>query len=230
MPSGETDASTAPFGPEATRDAILRTAGEVFLAHGYERSSMDQIASQSGVARQTLYNHFPHKRALFDVAISRLWEQMPLSPVIAATSGSQSPKEVLYGIGLAIADFWSRPDAIAIVRLMIWDGPRLYEMGPNFLNGDTEPARDAVKRYVRRLSRRQDFRISDPDLAATQFVDVILGEVVHGQLTLSRRETIEESRRDYVVGGAVALFLARYHVPMAHQVSELRVGGAGERS
>ncbi|MET0450364.1 MAG: helix-turn-helix domain-containing protein [Mycobacterium sp.] len=48
----------------------------MFLAHGYEGSGMDQIASQSGAARRTLYNQFPRKRALLDVAIYRLWEKI----------------------------------------------------------------------------------------------------------------------------------------------------------
>ncbi|GAS95961.1 transcriptional regulator, TetR family [Mycolicibacterium canariasense] len=37
---------------------ILRTAGQVFLAHGYGHSSMDEIALECGLARRTLYNHF----------------------------------------------------------------------------------------------------------------------------------------------------------------------------
>ncbi|WP_422743454.1 TetR/AcrR family transcriptional regulator [Mycobacterium sp. WMMD1722] len=214
--SSEIDASAAPLGPEATRGAILRAAGEVFLARGYERSSMAQIALQSGVARRTLYNHFPGKRALFDEAIARLWGQMSLNPVIAATSGPRSPNEVLYAIGLAIVNFWSRPEAIAIVRLAIWESPRLYEMGVSFLNGATEPARGAVKHYVRRLSRLHDFRIADPDFAANQFIDILLGEVVLGRIASSRGETIDQDRRGYVVREAVALFLARYQVSTTH--------------
>jgi AcrR family transcriptional regulator len=215
MPRAEIGVSALSFEPESTRDAILRTAGEVFLTHGYEQSSMEQIALQSGVARRTLYNHFSSKKALFDATISRMWERMPLTPIVDATSGTQSPEEVLQTIGLTIASFWTPPEAVAFVRLVIWESPRFPEIGTSFLDGGTEPARAAVKKYVRRLSRQSDFRIPDPDLAATQFIDVILGEVVLGRLATSRVSSPDEQRRRYVVREAVALFMARYHVPQA---------------
>lgn len=50
---------------ESTREAILGTASGVFLAHGYELSSIDEIALESGVARRTVYDQFASERALF---------------------------------------------------------------------------------------------------------------------------------------------------------------------
>ncbi|RKQ88884.1 TetR/AcrR family transcriptional regulator [Brockia lithotrophica] len=44
---------------------VLRTALVLFSERGYEGVSMDAIAEASGVAKQTLYNYFPSKEALF---------------------------------------------------------------------------------------------------------------------------------------------------------------------
>ncbi|MBB5936912.1 TetR/AcrR family transcriptional regulator [Streptomyces zagrosensis] len=53
----------------AKREAILRAAVEVFLREGYARASVDAIAEEAGVAKQTVYNHFGDKERLFLAAV-----------------------------------------------------------------------------------------------------------------------------------------------------------------
>jgi AcrR family transcriptional regulator len=199
-----------PVETETTRDAILRTAGEVFLAHGYERTSMDEIALQSGVARRTLYNHFTSKRALFEATTRRLWEQMSRDAIIDATLEPRPPEQALYAIGRAIADFWAPPEVVAFLRLVIWESPQFPELGDGLMDNGRSPARRAVIAYVASLDREPGFSIRDPVLAATQFIDVIVGEVLMGRLVNTSTTPVGHSRRDYVVREAVALFLARY--------------------
>src|SRR5271165_330252 len=43
---------------------ILKTAEEVFLEKGYYETSMDEIAARVGVAKGTVYLHFPGKEEL----------------------------------------------------------------------------------------------------------------------------------------------------------------------
>src|SRR3954464_13066576 len=46
------------------RERVLRAATSSFLTRGY-RSSVDEIARRAGVAKQTVYHHFPSKDELF---------------------------------------------------------------------------------------------------------------------------------------------------------------------
>lgn len=48
------------------RDRIVAAAGELFNQHGFENTTMDQIAAEAMVARKTLYNYFPVKEAIAD--------------------------------------------------------------------------------------------------------------------------------------------------------------------
>jgi AcrR family transcriptional regulator len=43
------------------RDRLYETAIQLFLEQGYERTTMDEIASRADVARTTVFNHYPRK-------------------------------------------------------------------------------------------------------------------------------------------------------------------------
>ncbi|MFE6779435.1 TetR/AcrR family transcriptional regulator [Streptomyces sp. NPDC057702] len=53
----------------AKREAILRAAVAIFLREGYDRASVDAIAEEAGVSKQTIYNHFGGKERLFLAAV-----------------------------------------------------------------------------------------------------------------------------------------------------------------
>ena len=50
---------------EATRQALVSAARELFAAHGYHDVSIRDVATQAGVTRGALAHHFPDKEALF---------------------------------------------------------------------------------------------------------------------------------------------------------------------
>ena len=47
-----------------TRQRVLGTAARILLAEGYARLTMENVARKSGVAKTTLYRHWPTKAAL----------------------------------------------------------------------------------------------------------------------------------------------------------------------
>ncbi len=58
--------------PEGRRDAILDAAAALILKLGLRGTSMEAIARGAGIAKPTLYAHFPDKTAVFDALIARL--------------------------------------------------------------------------------------------------------------------------------------------------------------
>lgn len=51
-----------------TRSRILRAAAALFHAHGFEGTSVKQIAAAAGIQKSTVYHHFPSKQnLLFDI-------------------------------------------------------------------------------------------------------------------------------------------------------------------
>ncbi|MDJ0940013.1 MAG: TetR/AcrR family transcriptional regulator [Woeseiaceae bacterium] len=55
---------------EEKRQQIAEAAAHLFLTEGFERTSMDSIASHAGVSKQTVYSHFANKDELFRSCIS----------------------------------------------------------------------------------------------------------------------------------------------------------------
>jgi AcrR family transcriptional regulator len=48
----------------AKREAVLRTAAHLFLVHGYQRSSMTQLATQLKITKPALYYYFRNKEEI----------------------------------------------------------------------------------------------------------------------------------------------------------------------
>ncbi|MGD9752285.1 MAG: TetR/AcrR family transcriptional regulator [Acidimicrobiia bacterium] len=52
-----------------TKAALVRAATESFIAHGWAATGMRDVARAAGVAVETLYSHYPSKRALLDAVV-----------------------------------------------------------------------------------------------------------------------------------------------------------------
>lgn len=55
-----------------TRERICQAATELFAKHGYNKTSMDEIAKKALLGKATIYYHFPSKEDLF---IEAVWQK-----------------------------------------------------------------------------------------------------------------------------------------------------------
>ncbi len=60
---------SAPSRSERVRQLVLDTTADLVAEVGVERTSIDEIASRSGVAKTTIYRHFPSKQVLVVEAV-----------------------------------------------------------------------------------------------------------------------------------------------------------------
>jgi AcrR family transcriptional regulator len=59
-----------------TKEHIVKTALELFLQTGYEKTSMNDIARQVGITKPAIYHHFKNKDQLFHEVLSLFFEEM----------------------------------------------------------------------------------------------------------------------------------------------------------
>ena len=58
----------------SSREALEEAATELFLEHGYQATTVDDIAARAGVSRATFFNYFPTKSAVLWVEVDRALE------------------------------------------------------------------------------------------------------------------------------------------------------------
>jgi AcrR family transcriptional regulator len=59
-----------------TKKTIVKTALELFLQNGYEKTSMNDIAREVGISKPAIYHHFKNKDQLFHEVLSLFFEEM----------------------------------------------------------------------------------------------------------------------------------------------------------
>lgn len=76
----------------STRDKLLEAASRVFLAEGYEATTMDLVRAEAGVSNGSLYHHFPTKAQLAGTLYEGLLRdfQQSLLKAISGKAGAES--------------------------------------------------------------------------------------------------------------------------------------------
>src|ERR1700722_17993022 len=59
-----------------TRASILRAARPIMLRDGLGGTTLDRVSAEGGIAKMTLYRHFPSKEALFEGLVTATCEYM----------------------------------------------------------------------------------------------------------------------------------------------------------
>jgi TetR/AcrR family transcriptional regulator, mexJK operon transcriptional repressor len=57
---------------EGKKAAILDAAEALFIAEGYERTSVDAVAARAQVSKRTVYDHYPDKETIFVRVLERV--------------------------------------------------------------------------------------------------------------------------------------------------------------
>ena len=75
------------------RDEILQAAGTLMHEKGYAAMSMDELASQVGISKPTLYSHFTTKEDLVVAAVSYWFDRV--TEAVTADATPRSPLQQL---------------------------------------------------------------------------------------------------------------------------------------
>lgn len=172
---------------------------------------MDRVAQESGAARRTLYNQFESKEALFEAMTARIWASFPVFDITRDESSLKDPKIGLTRLGRAVADFWTPPEAIALLRMVIAEGPRFPKLIEMFFAKGKAPAMNAVAAYLDALTARKLLKVKDSTMGARQFLGLI-DEPLLWIRVIGVNETFSRQQRYAIVDSAVDIFLGFYAV------------------
>ncbi|MFT5277387.1 MAG: TetR/AcrR family transcriptional repressor of mexJK operon [Glaciecola sp.] len=118
------------------RKQILFCAGELFLEQGYDRTSMDAVAKQSGVSKQTVYSHFQNKDVLYTAVIEGKCEEYRIADA-ALSAQNNSLDDILQDIASSFIHLLNDKRVIAMHSVIIGESKNnthvaalFYEAGP----------------------------------------------------------------------------------------------------
>ncbi|MDK2957777.1 MAG: TetR/AcrR family transcriptional regulator, mexJK operon transcriptional repressor [Desulfovibrionales bacterium] len=152
---------------EQKRRDILHAALEVFLKNGYLGASMDQIAQQAGVTKQTVYRYFESKEILFQAALEA--QRAESGVCFAEALDREDPYEALLKFSLGFLERHLSEAHLAGVRLLIAEGPSAPEMTRAFFAVGPDKTEARLMRFFE--TRRQ---VEDPEYAVKMFLGALL--------------------------------------------------------
>jgi AcrR family transcriptional regulator len=152
------------------RQRIIEAAREAFTTEGY-RSSIERIAQIAGVAKQTVYNHFPTKEALFD-EMTR--DNMNL--FLVSLSGSpDNPRQTLIEFGRKYYEGVLSGQCVAWMRMIAAESGRFPEMAQRTYQLGPVAMLDQLGNYLERAMQVGKLRNDDPLFAAEMLYGMLSG-------------------------------------------------------
>jgi AcrR family transcriptional regulator len=86
------------------REQLLDVGRSLFAERGFDGTSIEEIASQAGVSKPVVYEHFRSKEGLYAVVVDREMEQL-LDSITTALESETHPRVVLERAALALLDY-----------------------------------------------------------------------------------------------------------------------------
>ncbi|MFA0001466.1 TetR/AcrR family transcriptional regulator [Vibrio lentus] len=122
---------------EKKRQAILKAAKAVFLAEGFTLASMDVIASEAQMTKQTLYRYFSSKDVLFKATLQQMGAQFDEHSIEQLKISDNY--QALYGFATAFLAFHLSDEHIATLKLLIADNGKSPAILESFMSvGENE--------------------------------------------------------------------------------------------
>ncbi len=113
---------------QRTRTGILNKAIEVFSVVGYEKLSLETLASEVSVTRGAIYHHFKNKELLFRASAIALLENMGEAIQRHARSGASAGEDPWEALVLGCEGFLVESQDAAYRRIILTEAPSILGM------------------------------------------------------------------------------------------------------
>lgn len=193
--------------PLSKRELILHSASELFLGSGFEGTSMDQVAVNAGVSKQTVYSHFGSKEALFTAVIESKCQRHAITGDLFDIN--RPVHDVLVELAEHFTDLILSPEAINLHRICIAGGEKYSQIARLFWQAGPSWLQREFAGYLDKKQADGAVNIGNTLHAAQQFLYMLKGEA-HLRLLLNLEEPVEKAALDDYIGNCVALFEKAY--------------------
>ncbi len=191
-------------------EQVLEGARAVFMEHGYEGASVDDIARAAGVSKATLYSYFSDKRLLF-AEVARVEALRLAEDAMKLLNPGEHPEKALriageHYISYLVSDFGQSQ-----LTLCASESRRFPELGKLFYEAGPAQVRAHLGGYLTVAVEEGRLKIDDIDLAADQFQELCKTSL-YSKMLCGVQNSFEPAEIERTLSGAIEMFMARYGV------------------
>jgi AcrR family transcriptional regulator len=198
-------------GQSTKYDSVLSAAAHVFCRDGFTGTSLDSIACEAGVSRQTVYNHHGDKEALFIAVVREMSDRCSTALYTTLITFPDRPRELeseLIGFGTRlIRNCQCSPAFTVMLKILQMEGQRYPGMVDAWRDHGPGAGWAALAGCFAKLAHAGYLEIDDAELAARQFVALINAELTLTELTGS---TPSDAEIEAAVPRGVRTFLRAF--------------------
>jgi AcrR family transcriptional regulator len=198
-------------GQSTKYDSILSAAAHVFCRDGFTGTSLDSIACEAGVSRQTVYNHHGDKESLFIAVVRETSDRCSAALFATLVTFPDQPRDleaelIAFGKRL-LRNCQCSPAFTVMLKILQMEGQRYPDMVDAWRDHGPGAAWAALAACFARLAHAGYLQIEDADLAARQFVALLNAELTLTELIGS---TPSDAEIDAAVPRGVRTFLRAF--------------------
>jgi TetR/AcrR family transcriptional regulator, mexJK operon transcriptional repressor len=162
-----------PGRPTLTDEELLDKALDLFLEHGFERTTIDAITASAGMAKRTVYLRYNDKAALFKAALRRAIEEwiVPIERLRAVET--EDLQTTLLAIGQVLVSNIMTAAGLRLMRITNAESARMPEIGVyTYQNGTARTIAYLADLFRRRVDL--PVGLEDPEEAAIAFMYLVV--------------------------------------------------------
>lgn len=187
----------------------LAPARRLFLEHGYQATSMEQVAVAMGVAKQTLYNRFESKENLFARVVAEGAERF----LVTLREGRGELRQDLIHFARAFRGILLSAEGLAMYRLLMGEAARFPSLARAVYQAGPGRTQEQVRQLLARAMAEGRLARHDPEFAADMFLSMLTG-LDRTRLLLGELPSTDEEERARVVA-VVDTFLRAFGPPLS---------------
>lgn len=193
---------------------MIDAAVEMFLMHGYQGVSMDELAARAGVAKQTVYSYFDSKESLFVAMVWTLTDAASdtVHAGVPLPEPDESIEDFLFGYAQRQLKVVLTPTLMGLRRLVIGEASRFPELAQALYERGPKRALADLAELFRQLDDRGTLCAPDTGVAASHFNWLVMGEAVTRAMLLGDESLPGEDELSDQARQGVRVFLEAYGV------------------
>lgn len=182
-----------------TKKAIFQSAISVFSNRGYNGATMDEIASNAGVAKGTLYYHFKSKEEIFNYIITEGMQMLKeeIEEVANREEDAITRLKNLCKVQLSIV--FNNRDFFKVIMSQLW-GQEIRQLE---LRKVIEKYITRIETYIQDAMDKGVIKRGEPSFMAYTFFGTLCSTAVYELLDKDKRDVDEviNSMIEYILNG-----------------------------